>query len=182
MKPETVEAPPKKSIDTGFAILIAIAVVSAVIVWFWKGPAIFWHIVGENALFAVALLPKILGGVVVACALPLLLPKDKVQQWIGPESGLFGLCVATLTGAIIPGGPSVTLPLAGGLMLAGADLGAAMSLVTGWALLSFNRTLIWELSFLPADLVFLRFSLSLVIPIVVGWMVRRLHLDLRSAT
>lgn len=169
-----------KMIDGGFVFIIAIAVISAILVWVVKGQTVFWAIIDENLLFAAALMPKILGGVLVASILPLLLPREKVQQWIGPESGIFGLCAATLAGAVIPGGPSVTLPLAGGLMAAGADLGAGIAIVTGWALLGLNRTLIWELSFLPPHLIFLRFALCLVFPVILGWAVRRLHLELRE--
>ncbi len=181
MKHEKPEPARTKILDGGFLFIIAIAVISSVLVWVQKGANVFWSVVEETGLFALALSPKILGGVLVASVLPLMLPRDKVQKWIGPESGFKGLWAATLAGAVIPGGPSVTLPLAGGLMAAGADLAAGVTIVTSWALLSINRTLIWELSFLPADIVALRVLLSLGIPVAIGWAIRRFRLTLHEA-
>jgi hypothetical protein len=167
-----------KLVDTGFTIIIAIALVSAVLVWIQKGQAVFWSVLGENLLFGLMLLTKIISGVFLASVIPLMLPRDKVQHWIGPESGFRGLWAAALAGIAIPGGPSVTLPLAGGLMFAGADLAAGITMVTAWALLSLNRTLIWEMSFLPPHLVLLRVAMTVAIPVALGWIVRRFQLTL----
>ena len=104
------------------------------------------------------------------------LPRERILALVGPESGVRGLAIATTAGAIIPGGPATTMPLAVGLMAAGADFGAGLALVLGWMLLGVNRVLIWELSFLPADLVLLRVLLSLPAPILIGlvarWLIR----------
>lgn len=62
----------------------------------------------------------------------------------------------------------MTFPLAAGLTAAGADLGATIAFVSGWSLLGLNRTLIWEFSFLPSDLVWTRYMLSLPAPVLLG--------------
>jgi Predicted permease len=178
LKHETPVHARRKVIDTGFAIVIAIALVSAVLVWMKKGQTVFWTVLGENLQFGILLLPKIISGVFLASVIPLMLRREKVQQWIGPESGLRGLWAAALAGIAIPGGPSVTLPLAGGLMVAGADLAAGVTMVSAWALLSLNRTLIWEMSFLPHHVVLLRVVLSFTAPVALGWIVRHFKLRL----
>ena len=66
----------------------------------------------------------------------------------------------------------MTFPIAAGLGVAGADLGAMIAFISGWSLLGLNRTLIWEFSFLPADLVWTRYLLSLPVPILLGLAVR----------
>ena len=104
----------------------------------------------------------------IAATLPLLLPRDRVAAWIGRESGLRGLLLAGFAGTAIPGGPAMIFPLAASFGAAGADLGAVMAFVSGWGLLSLNRTLIWEFSFLPAGLVWWRVGLCLPFPILVG--------------
>ena len=65
-------------------------------------------------------------------------------------------------------------PLAAGMLAAGADLAAALNCVTAWSLYGLNRTLIWELSFLHADLVALRVAICLPLPVLLGLAVRRL--------
>ena len=105
---------------------------------------------------------------------PALLPREKVAGWVGPDSGTRGLIYAALAGAVIPGGPMMTFPLAAGMLAAGADLAAALNCVTAWSLYGLNRTLIWELSFLHADLVALRVAICRPLPVLLGLAVRRL--------
>ena len=124
--------------------------------------------------FLAVLLPKIGLGLFVAASIPLLLPRERISAWIGRESGMRGLALASAAGALLPGGPSMVFPLAAALLAAGADLGAGLAFVTGWSLLSLNRTLIWELSFLDWHLVGLRVLLSLPAPLLVGLAARAL--------
>ena len=174
--------PRQRLFDTGFYVVAGIAVVAGAMVWRLEGPARFWDILGTDLLFAAALLPKIAGGILLATALAILLPKERVLKAVGPESGLRGLCIAMIAGAVIPGGPSVTYPLAVGLMASGADLAAAITMISSWVLLSVNRTVIWELSFIPADLVLLRVLLTLPVPILLGLLVRGTVRAVRTAS
>lgn len=170
---EAETAPPRRRVfDAGFAVVAGLAVTSGAAVWATQGAAEFWRILRADLGFAAMLLPKIVGGIFLATALALVLPRERVRRAVGPESGVMGLAIATLAGAAIPGGPSVTYPLAVGLLASGADLGAAVALVSAWLLLGLNRTLIWELSFIPADLVVLRYLLTLPAPVVMGLAMR----------
>ncbi|MDY6859233.1 MAG: permease [Pseudomonadota bacterium] len=164
---------PRKLIDGSLIFITALAVAGGAGVWWLKGGDKFREILLIETGFAVMLLPKILAGILIASCLPLLMSQRRIQALIGPESGLRGLMIATLAGVVIPGGPSVTYPLTLGLMSAGADLGAGVALVSGWVLVGLNRTLIWELSFLPPEFVALRVALSLPAPVLIGWAVRR---------
>lgn len=173
---ETVKPAPKrrKLIDGSLIFITALAVAGGIGVWVLKGPDRFTEILLKETWFSLILLPKIAAGVLIATALPVLISRDRIQALIGPDSGVMGLAIAGAAGAIIPGGPSVTYPLAMGLMAAGADLGAGVAMVSGWILLGVNRTVIWELSFLPADFVALRVLISLPAPIIFGLVVRRM--------
>lgn len=163
---------PRKLIDASLLFITAIAVVAGAAVWALEGGGRFWEIFLAETGFTLALMPKIAAGVLIASALPVLMSRDRIKALIGPESGLRGLAIAMAAGAIIPGGPSVTYPLTIGLMAAGADLGAGVALVSGWVLLGLNRTLIWELSFMPPEFVALRILLSLPAPVLFGLAVR----------
>lgn len=163
---------PRKLIDGSFLFVLTLAVASGFAVWLLKGPDRFWDLLLRDLGFAVLLMPKILAGVLIASALPFLLSRERILALVGPDSGLRGLAIATAAGAIIPGGPSVTYPLTIGLMAAGADLGAGVALVSGWVLVGLNRTLIWELSFLPPEFVAMRVGMSLAAPVLFGLAVR----------
>lgn len=173
--------PRRKIIDGGFIVLLAVTLLAAALVTAKYGAA---HALATalGALgFIAVLLPKVGAGLFVAAAIPLLLPREKVSALIGQESGWRGLLLASAAGALLPGGPGMTFPLAAALFAAGADIGATLAFVTGWSLLSLNRTLIWELSFLDWHLVALRIALCLPAPLAVGLAARALTLRRRRA-
>ncbi|SIO08144.1 photosystem I reaction center protein subunit XI [Vannielia litorea] len=167
-------APRRKIIHGGFLVLLAVTLLAAILVAGKYGAA---HAL-ETAIgalgFIAVLLPKVGAGLFLAASIPLLLPRERVAALIGQESGWRGLALAAAAGALLPGGPGMTFPLAAALFAAGADLGAVLALVTGWSLLSLNRTLIWELSFLDWHLVALRIALCLPAPLAVGLVARAL--------
>lgn len=163
---------PRKVIDGSFLVLLVFTLAGgAAVVWI-AGVARALGIVAETLGFLALLSPKIAAGIFIAATLPMLLPRDRVGRLIGRESGLRGLVVAAACGAAIPGGPMMTFPLAAGLTLAGADFGAMVAFVSGWSLLGLNRTLIWEFSFLPAELVWTRYLLCLPVPVLLGLVAR----------
>ncbi|MGC9419380.1 MAG: permease [Rhodovulum sp.] len=163
----------RKLFDGSFLFVLGLAVLSGAAVLWLKGAERFWEILARDIGLSVAILPKVVAGVLIASALPFLLPRERVLRLIGPKSGIRGLAIAAAAGAVFPGGPAVTYPMTVGLMAAGADLGAGVAVVSGWVLLGLNRTIIWELSFLPPEFVALRVALSLPAPIVFGLIVRR---------
>ncbi|WP_292286097.1 hypothetical protein [Marivita sp.] len=159
---------PRKVVDGSFLVLLVFTLAGGVAVAWTSGLDRTGVIVAEAFRFIAVLAPKIAAGIFIAATLPMLLPRDKVGRLIGRESGLRGLVVAAACGAALPGGPMMTFPLAAGLTAAGADLGATIAFVSGWSLLGLNRTLIWEFSFLPSDLVWTRYMLSLPAPVLLG--------------
>lgn len=166
------DKPQRPLIDNGFLVLIGATIVAAVLVTLQSGLS---HMIGITigAMgFMMLLLPKVGAGVVIAATIPVLVPRDRISRSIGRDSGVRGLVYATLAGACLPGGPSMAYPLAASLMASGADLGASMAFVTAWSLFNLNRTLIWELSFLPPEFVALRVLLCLPLPILLGLFVR----------
>lgn len=155
-------------IDRGFWVLILATVVAGGLVTLQSGPLHALQIALGALGFLAILLPKIGAGVVIAATIPVLVPRERIAAVIGRESGVRGLVAATVAGACLPGGPSMAYPLTASLLVAGADLGAGLAFVTGWSLFNLNRTLIWELSFLPADFVGIRVLASLLLPVAVG--------------
>lgn len=172
---ESAAGPPRrKVVDTGFLILLGVTLAAALAVAARDGlPHMLGIALGALGFLAV-LLPKIAAGLFIAAAIPVLIPREKIARWIGRDSGVGGLVFATAAGALLPGGPSMIFPLTASILGSGADLAAAFAFVTGWSLFNLNRTLIWELSFLPADLVALRILFCLPLPVLLGLAVRGL--------
>jgi uncharacterized membrane protein YraQ (UPF0718 family) len=97
-----------------------------------------------------------------------------MARWMGPASGMTGLALATLAGIATPGGPMAAFPLVLVLAQAGADRGAVIAFILSWALNGFARILIWEVPVLGPDFTLLRFLCGLPLPLLAGWIARRL--------
>lgn len=166
------QRPVRKIIDSGFLFLIAATLAAAVAVTLKSGLFHTIEITLGALGFLSLLLPKIAAGMFIAAAIPILIPRDRISGWIGRDSGVAGLVFATVAGALLPGGPAMIFPLTGAILVSGADLAASFAFVTGWSLFNLNRTLIWELSFLPSDFVGLRVLLCFPLPILLGLAVR----------
>lgn len=160
--------------DVGFLFIAVLSVGAAIGVYVRYGAARFLDILRDDAVLWLTVLPKVAAGVLVAAFLRILLPKEVVARWIGERSGLKGLVVATLAGAVIPGGPMTIFPIATALYLSGADRGATIAFITGWLTLGINRAIVWELSFFGPEFVILRTLVSIPIPILCGLAARML--------
>ena len=115
------------------------------------------------------LLPRLLIGILGSGFLAHLMPKETVLAWFGPNSGLTGTALATLAGALTPGGPVVGYALGAAALKAGADFAQVIAYVTAWSLLTFNRMITWELPSMPARLVLIRVIVSLPFPFLAAW-------------
>lgn len=163
----------QKPFDTSFLILLALACAAAIGVALKSGPMRVVEITLEYLGFLALLSPKILCGFFVAASVPVLIPRQTLAEWVGKDSGGRGLLVATVAGALVPGGPMMIFPLAASFRVAGASAAVLISFVTAWSLYGVNRTVIWEMSFLPFDFVLLRVLICLPMPFLTGWIAAR---------
>ena len=125
----------------------------AIVVYFRDGQARFLAILTDDLGLFGMMLPKVLAGCLIGAFVTLLLPRETIARWVGSESGIAGILVATVAGAILPGGPFTIYPVAGALLAAGADAGAACAFVISWTLIGYTRAIVWELPFFGLDFV-----------------------------
>ncbi len=114
------------------------------------------HWAGLRASFRIILeiLPLLLFSLIVAGLVQVLLPREALARWVGDASGIRGLLIGTVAGGFAPGGPYVSLPLAAGLMRAGAGMGTMVAFLTAWSL--------WGVSRLPMEIGLLGWKFSLI--------------------
>ncbi len=103
---------------------------------------------------AIEILPLLIFVFIVAGAVRAILPHELLLRWIGAESGIKGIFIGTLTGAIAPGGPYVSLPLAAGLLRSGAGIGTMVAFLTAWSL--------WAATRLPMEIGILGWKFTLI--------------------
>jgi len=103
------------------------------------------HVTGLKSAFdmVIQILPLLVFAFIVAGMVRVLLPQELLSKWVGQESGFRGILIGTVAGGLAPGGPYVSLPVAAGLLRAGASIGTMVAFLTGWSL--------WAVSRLPME-------------------------------
>ena len=134
-------------------IIMGVITVILLIIGYQKGGM---HITGlKSALeMIIQIFPLLILSFVTAGMVQVLLPSELLSQWIGTESGLKGILIGTVAGGLSPGGPYVSLPIAAGLLSAGASIGTMVAFLTSWSL--------WAVSRLPMEIGILGWKFTLI--------------------
>ena len=162
----------RKPFDWSTAAILAMMCTAAAVVYFRDGSEKFFEILYHDLRLFGDVLLKVAAGCLLGAFLARLLPRELVAKWIGAESGFVGLIVATVLGAILPGGPMTIYPVAGALLVVGADVGATVAFLTSWTLIGYTRALVWEIPFFGPEFVGWRILLSTPLPIIAGLLTR----------
>lgn len=178
--PSNVTKDSKPSLDWMTIILAALAVGCAVGLYLRSGLAAVYASLGENLLLLLEILPIVALAVTVAGYAQILVPQQTMERWLGGQSGLRGLVVAEVAGALTPGGPFAAFPLVLALYRAGASLATCVTFLTAWSLIGLNRALVWEIPFLGWEFVAVRLAVSLPLPILSGMLVQLLAMPTRA--
>lgn len=125
----------------------------------------------KNMLLQV--LPMLVFAFVVASMVQVLLPRGAVSRWIGKESGIRGIIIGCITGGMMPGGPYINLPLAAGLMKAGAGIGTGVAFLTAWSIYAVGR-LPMELGIMGLRFTIVRLVSTCLFPPLAGLIARAL--------
>lgn len=135
-------------------IIMAVLAIILLFMGYTKGEG--QHITGlkSSLKMTVEILPLLVFAFIIAGMVQVLLPHELMSKWIGEESGMRGIFIGALAGGITPGGPYVSLPLAAGLLRAGAGVGTMVAFVTAWSL--------WAVSRLPMEIGILGWKFTLV--------------------
>ena len=120
----------------------------------------------EGARDFVVLIPRVMIGVVGSGYIAAVMPQDLITHWIGPNSGLFGITIATLAGAATPGGAVVGFSIGAAALKGGAGAPQVIAYSTAWALYAIHRLVAWEVPMMPARIVWLRAAVSLPLPFI----------------
>ncbi|MFP4131708.1 MAG: permease [Thiohalospira sp.] len=118
--------------------------------------------------------PILVSAVLISGYVQTMVPRDAMERWLGRGSGLRGLTLAAMAGALTPGGPFAAFPLVVALWESGAGFGVCVAYLTSWSVLGIQRALVWEIPLLGADFVLLRLAASLLLPLIAGVLADRL--------
>ena len=112
------------------------------------------------------IVPILLFALIAASTLDYIIPEDWIVKWIGGESGLKGIFIGTIAGALCPpGGAIVIYSMVAGLLNAGAAVGTMVAMITSYNLVALHR-FPFEVSILGWKFLVLRLvSVALCAPI-----------------
>ena len=158
---------------TTIVFAVAVLLGGGLTAWL-RGTAAVEHAFLSAWEFMLLVVPQICGGLLVAGLVQVLIPKEAISHWLGEESGLRGLFIAEVAGALTPGGPFGSFALVYALGKVGVDIGVLITYLTAWSTLSMMRLIVWEIPFLGVNFSLLRFVICLPIGILAGLLARRL--------
>jgi uncharacterized membrane protein YraQ (UPF0718 family) len=124
-----------------------------------------WKIAGTS-LFR--LFPAVCLAIFAAALLVPVLPGDIIAHWIGPESGIAGVAIASIVGAFIPGGPVVSFPLLLVFQSAGAGTAQLITLLSAWSVVAIHRLVAFEVPLMGPRFTGLRLLASIPLPFMSG--------------
>jgi uncharacterized membrane protein YraQ (UPF0718 family) len=159
---------PPKIFDRPFWIFAGLAGLSGAACYLALGPSAFFASLHEDLGVFALVLPKMAAALLIAGFIQVLLPRNKVERWMGEGSGVKGMAVAAGVGVATPGGPMTSFPLVTALQEAGTGRSALIAYLTSWSTLGVQRILTWEIPLMGVEFAVLRFLASLPLPFIAG--------------
>ena len=145
-------------------VMVAVLALTAAV----RSKALFREGATEGARDFVLLLPRIMIGVVGSGYIAAIMPQNLITTWIGPNSGILGITIATLAGAITPGGAVVGFSVGAAALKGGGGAPQVIAYSTAWSLYALTRLINWEVAMMPARVVWLRAAVSIPLPFLAG--------------
>jgi len=135
-------------------IIMGVIAVALLFIGYQKGGG--EHILGLKSAgnLLLQIIPILIFSFIIAGMIQYLIPTEIMSKWVGAESGFRGLIIGTAVGSLAPGGPYVSLPLAAGLLRAGASVGTVVAFLTGWSL--------WSVTNLPLSVGIMGWKFTLI--------------------
>ena len=155
-----------------------VSIVIAVLLWLLVGALALTAAIRSKALFRegayeggrdfVVLIPRVLIGVIGSGYIAAVMPQDFITTWIGPGSGVLGIVIGALFGAVTPGGAVVGFAVGAAALKGGAGAPQVIAYTTAWSLYTIQRLFNWEIHMMAPRVVWLRAAVSIPLPILAG--------------
>ena len=157
----------REKIDISLLILALLVVITAA-ASLWTGG---WQRTVSGLTKSVHLLNtvwlRLILGFNLGGLIQVLVSHELIVKWLGPTSGLKGICIGSYAGIFMMGGPFIRLPVIASIYRGGAGVGPVIALLTGNELAIFGL-IIWQIPFLGVGIPLARYIVCLFIPPLVG--------------
>lgn len=96
------------------------------------------------------------------------IPKNKIQKWLGSDSGIKGAAISFALGTLPTGPLYVAFPMTATLIRKGASIRNMVIFLGSWAALKIPQLMV-EIKFLGVSFAFTRFVLTLMALMLIGF-------------
>jgi uncharacterized membrane protein YraQ (UPF0718 family) len=139
-----------------------------------KGEFIIGFKSARDMLIQIA--PLLVFAFIVAGMIQVLIPTETISKYVGSESGFSGILIGAIIGGLMPGGPFISLPIAAGLLVAGAGVGTMVAFMTGWSIWAVSRLPI-EVGIMGWRFTAIRLASSFLFPVIAGLLANLIFVD-----
>lgn len=164
--------------DPSTVVMITAAVVALLVVYS-KSPEAAEKGLGATASLMLEITPRMIAAFTLAGLFQAIVPQEVIVRWMGHGSGVRGILIGMTLGGLTPGGPMTHFPVIASLFKMGVGIGPLVSYLTAWSLFGLQRVIMWEIPFLGPKVVAVRVAVSLLFPLLCGWLCQmiwdRLH-------
>lgn len=109
---------------------------------------------------------RLIAAIVFAGFAAALLPETLIARLLGAQSGMAGVALAIVLGAVMPGGLFVAFPIAAAAWRLGVGPVQMVAFITAWSTLALHRVIAFEVPLIGGRLAAVRLTASLVLPLV----------------
>jgi uncharacterized membrane protein YraQ (UPF0718 family) len=121
------------------------------------------------------ILPLLVIAFAMAGLVQVVIPTELTAQWIGTEAGAKGLFLASILGAVTPGGPMTSFPIVLALYKAGADIAPIAAFIFSWSIVGVHRMIIWEMPLMGPKFTFSRLAAGILLPPILGLLTKFIY-------
>lgn len=162
----------REAFDKSFWIFAIAALVTGIACYFVFGAESFSEALTEDATLVGFLVPKLGAAVLIAAFVQALVPPSFFAKYMGRETGLKGMAIASAAGTVTPGGPMTSFPLVTMLRDSGTGIGALVTYITAWTTTGLQRVFMWEVPLMGPEFATIRFLASAPLGLVAGLLAR----------
>jgi uncharacterized membrane protein YraQ (UPF0718 family) len=155
--------------DTSTIVMMAAAVIMLAFVYF-KSPEAAGKGLNATGSLILEITPRMIAAFLLAGLFQAIVPQELIVRWMGHGSGFKGILIGMTLGGITPGGPMTHFPVIATFFKMGVGIGPLVAYLTAWSLFGMQRIIMWEIPFLGAKVVAIRFAVSFFFPVFAGWL------------
>ncbi|HEY2920672.1 MAG TPA: permease [Candidatus Binatia bacterium] len=155
--------------DTSTIVMIVAALIALAVIYL-KSPEAANKGLSATGSLMLEITPRMIAAFTLAGLFQAIVPEEVILRWMGHGSGFKGILIGMSLGGITPGGPMTHFPVIASLFKMGVGIGPLVAYLSAWSLFGLQRVIMWEIPFLGAKVVAIRIAVSLLFPLVAGWL------------